>query len=188
MTGQQRVGRRLRIAWGLAGLVVMGWAAEARAHFLFIRIGTQAEAGRAAEVYFSEQAEAGDPRFIAKVAHTQLWLQARPGEFRELVVRPGLDRLRAALPADRSLVVVGQCQYGVLARPKQTPFLLRYYPKAVAGVAEELNRMIPKREMPSRSRRHSKAEPRPRRIPPARAASSGWRRCGTAGRSPERSS
>jgi hypothetical protein len=132
----------------MAGLVVMGWAAEARAHFLFIRIGTQAEAGRAAEVYFSEQAEAGDPRFVAKVAHTQLWVQARPGEFRELAVRPGLDRLRAALPADRSLVVVGSCQYGVLARPQQTPFLLRYYPKAVAGIAEELNRMIPKREIP----------------------------------------
>src|SRR5262249_51405165 len=89
-----------------------------------------------------------DPRFVAKVAHTQLWVQARPGEFRELAVRPGLDRLRAALPADRSLVVVGSCQYGVLARPQQTPFLLRYYPKAVAGIAGELNRMIPKREIP----------------------------------------
>ncbi|HZW29305.1 MAG TPA: DUF3386 family protein [Isosphaeraceae bacterium] len=148
MNRQEQVGRRLRIAVGLAAAVVMGWAAEARAHFLFIRIGTQAEAGRAAEVYFSEQAEAGDPRFIAKVAHTQLWVQARPGAFRALAVHPGVDRLRAALPADRSLVVVGQCQYGVLARPKQTPFLLRYYPKAVAGVAEELNRMIPRREIP----------------------------------------
>ena len=148
MNSHGKVGRRLGIGVGLAAVVVMGWAAEARAHFLFIRIGTQAEAGRAAEVYFSEQAEAGDPRFIAKVAHTQLWVQARPGEFRELAVHPGVDRLRAALPADRSLVVVGHCQYGVLARPKQTPFLLRYYPKAVAGVAEELNRMIPKREIP----------------------------------------
>jgi hypothetical protein len=148
MNGQRRVGRRLCIAVGLAGLIVMGWAAEGRAHFLFIRIGTQAEAGRTAEVYFSEQAEAGDPRFVAKVAHTQLWVQARPGEFRELAVRAGLDRLRAALPADRSLVVVGSCQYGVLARPQQRAFLLRYYPKAVCGIAEELNRMIPKREIP----------------------------------------
>src|SRR5439155_21649521 len=97
-----------------------------------IRIGTQAEAGRSAEVYFSEQAEAGDPRFIAKVAHTKLWVQARPGEFRELAVRPGADRLRAALPADRSLLVVGECQYGVLARPNQSPFLLSVYPIAMA--------------------------------------------------------
>ena len=51
MNGQGRVGRRLRIVVGLAAVVVMGWAAETRAHFLFIRIGTQAEAGRTAEVY-----------------------------------------------------------------------------------------------------------------------------------------
>ena len=58
------------------------------------------------------------------------------------------DRLRAALPADRNLVVVGECEYGVVARPNQTPFLLRYYPKAVAGVADELNPMTPRREIP----------------------------------------
>src|SRR5271156_4358984 len=109
MNRNVQVRRRLRLGVGavLAGLVVTGLAAEARAHFLFIRIGAQAEAGRSAEVYFSEQAEAGDPRFIAKVAHTKLWVQARPGEFRELAVQPGADRLRAVLPGDRSLVVVG---------------------------------------------------------------------------------
>src|SRR3954470_7186111 len=112
----------------LVGLVVASacgpGAGVARGHFLFIRIGPQAEAGRSAEVYFSEQAEAGDPRFLAKVAHTRLWVQVRPGECRELAVHPGTDRLRALLPPDRSLVVVGECQYGVLARPNQTPFLL----------------------------------------------------------------
>ena len=51
----------------------------ARAHFLFIRILPPAEGGRAAEVYFSELAEAGDPRFIAKIAHTELWLQTASG-------------------------------------------------------------------------------------------------------------
>src|SRR4029077_11849555 len=102
------------IGAGLASFVLMVcYAGQARAHFLFIRIGAQAEAGRSAEVYFSEQAEAGDPRVIAKVAHTRLWVQARPGEFRELAVQTGTDRLRAALPAERSLVVIGECQYGV---------------------------------------------------------------------------
>jgi Protein of unknown function (DUF3386) len=137
------------IGAGLATFVVMACSAsQARAHFLFIRIGAQAEAGRAAEVYFSEQAEAGDPRLIAKVAHTKLWAQTEPGVFRELAVHQGADRLRAALPPESNLVVVGECQYGVLARPKETPFLLRYYPKAVAGVAAELNRMKPKGEIP----------------------------------------
>lgn len=123
-------------------------AAEARAHFLFIRIGPLAEAGRSAEVYFSEQADAGDPRFIDKVAHTQLWLQRRPGQFQPLKVQKGVDRLRAIVPPEGTIAVVGQCEYGVLARPKQTPFLLRYFPKALAGHPEELNRLSPRQEIP----------------------------------------
>ncbi|MEI8022455.1 MAG: hypothetical protein WCH39_29870, partial [Schlesneria sp.] len=45
---------------------------EVFGHFLFIRIGEHAEAGRAVEVFFSEKAEAGDPRFIGKVSSTEL--------------------------------------------------------------------------------------------------------------------
>ena len=58
-----------------AVLFVLGLAPQAHAHFLFIRIGAPAEAGRSAEVFFSEQAEAGDPKFVAKIAHTVLWIQ-----------------------------------------------------------------------------------------------------------------
>ena len=46
-------------------------ASPARAHFLFIHIGPFAEAGRAAEVYFSELAEAGDPRRAMERARRQ---------------------------------------------------------------------------------------------------------------------
>jgi hypothetical protein len=116
-------------------------AAEARAHFLFIRIGPPAEAGRAAEVFFSEQAEAGDPRFVAKIAHTKLWLLNGAGKIEPLPVVKAADRLRAHLPVAGPVAVFGECQYGVLARPKKVPFLLRYYPKAVAGNPDELNRM-----------------------------------------------
>ncbi len=112
----------------------------AQAHFLFVRILPPAEGGRAAEVYFSEKADAGDPRFIDKVAATRLWLQATSGEPRELVVTKGADRLRAHLPIQGSAEVFGILDYGVLARPAQTPFLLRHYPKACAGQPEELNR------------------------------------------------
>jgi len=65
-------------------LLLMAWAlcaSTVQAHFLFVRIRPPAEAGRFAEVYFSEQAEAGDPRFVDKGAHTRLWLQKAPGEF-----------------------------------------------------------------------------------------------------------
>ena len=54
-------------------LVLVG-VADARAHFLFIHIGPPAEAGRSAEVYFSEQAQAGDPTDDATV----LWPEDRP--------------------------------------------------------------------------------------------------------------
>jgi hypothetical protein len=143
---------RSRLGWWmgsvLASMVVWGWATTAQAHFLFIRINAEAEAGRSAEVFFSEQAEAGDPRFIAKIAHAKLWAQSQPGEFQELTVRAGADRLRAGLPAGQTLSVVGECQYGVVARPGQTAFLLRYYPKAVAGNASLLDRLTPKAEIP----------------------------------------
>jgi hypothetical protein len=135
--------------WLLAWVVACALGGpEARAHFLFIKIGPVAEGGRSAEVYFSEQAEAGDPRFIAKVAQTKLWAQSKPGEFLPLDVRQGADRLRAALPGTASVAVVGVCEYGVLARPNQTPFLLRYYPKAMAGSPDALNRMSPRSEIP----------------------------------------
>jgi hypothetical protein len=120
----------------------------APAHFLFARILPPAEGGRAVEVYFSELAEAGDTRLVDKIAHTQLWLQQAPGKFEPLLVRKTSDRLRAHLPTSGSLMVVGSCQYGVIARAKQTPFLLRYFPKAVAGQPAELNQFKPFGKVP----------------------------------------
>jgi hypothetical protein len=146
MIARSLLSHRVRAAF--AALILLSLVTQARAHFLFIRIGPPAEAGRSAEVFFSEQAEAGDPKFVGKIAHTTLWIQTRPGEFRELPTKQAADRLRASLPSDRTLAVVGKCEYGVLARPKETPFLLRYYPKAVAGNADELNRLKPNREIP----------------------------------------
>jgi hypothetical protein len=131
-----------------AAVTMLSLATQASAHFLFIRVGPQAKAGRLVEVFFSEQAEAGDPKFIAKIAHTKLWIQTRPGEFRELPLLQAADRLVASPASDRSMAVVGRCEYGVLARLNQTPFLLRYYPKAVAGNPDELNRLTPRREIP----------------------------------------
>lgn len=123
-------------------IVLLSWvigAASAQAHFLFIQVGPHAEAGRNVEVFFSERATAGDPRFVAKVAHTELWLQDEPGKFVPLTVNRGTDRLRAYLPSERSVSVVGRCEYGVLKREK--PFLLRYYPKAVSGKPDEVAKL-----------------------------------------------
>ena len=92
-------------------------ATIAQAHFLFVRILPAAEAGRGAEVYFSEKADAGDPRYIDKVASTKLWLQGPTGEPQELPVAKATDRLRAHLPLAGSVEVFGLLDYGVLARP-----------------------------------------------------------------------
>jgi len=128
----------------------------ASAHFLFVRITPPAEAGRAAEVFFSDRAEAGDAQFVGKIAHTKLWAQAGPGSFQSLTVRPLTDRLRAAVPGSSSLVVIGACEYGVLTR--KIPFLLRYFPKALAGKPEDLNRMQPSDRVPLEITAHITAE------------------------------
>jgi Protein of unknown function (DUF3386) len=136
----------MNVSWAIAlGAIA---ATPASAHFLFIRILPPAEGGRAAEVYFSERAEAGDPRFIEKVAATKLWIQESPGTFHELPTQKAADRLRAHLPIDGAVSVIGRWDYGVLARPMQKPFLLRHYPKAVAGPAAELARLQPRPEIP----------------------------------------
>src|SRR5262245_12988714 len=128
-----------RFCWAVALMVtVAAWGpggTEARADFLFIRINPTAEGGRWAGVYYSDPAESGDPKFVDKISATRLWVQtaAAPGQFQPLAVHQSADRLRAAVPGAASVAVVGVCEYGVLARPKQTPFLLRYYPKAIAG-------------------------------------------------------
>lgn len=129
----------------ILALGTLGVSGTARGHFLFVRVGPMAEAGRPAEVFFSEQAEAGDPKFVDKIVGTELFVQSasRPGTFTRLRVAKASDRLRAIVPASGSIGVVGVCEYGVLARPNQTPFLLRYYPKAVAGKPEELNALKP---------------------------------------------
>ena len=118
----------------------------ASAHFLFIRIGQHAEAGRTVEVFFSERAEAGDPKFVAKIAHTKLWMQTDSDKLLPLKVRQGTERLRAFLPLSTSTSVVGVCEYGVLQR--KVPFLLRYYPKAISGDPQELNGHKPWSKIP----------------------------------------
>ncbi len=123
-------------------------AGSAHAHFLFVRILPPAEGGRFAEVYFSDVADAGDPRFIDKIAATRLWLQNKPGSFEPLQVHKTSDRLRAAVPGFGSFAVVGECTYGVLGRAKQPAFLLRHYPKAVAGKPDAIAALLPKAEIP----------------------------------------
>jgi hypothetical protein len=129
-----------------AALLACLLPASAQAHFLFVRILPPAEGGRFAEVYFSESATAGDPQFVDKIAGTELWLQTAPGKFEPLKVHKTDDRLRTLLPSSNNLMIVGSCTYGVLAR--KTPFLLRHFPKAMAGDPDQLKQMKPFAKVP----------------------------------------
>ncbi len=119
---------------------------NAHAHFLFIHLDRPAEAGRSAEVFFSEFATSGDPKFVKKIAHTKLWVQSKPGKFRPIEVRQAYDSLKAFVPDAGTIAVVGKCQYGVLQR--NVPFLLQYYPKAIAGDPAEIGKLQPFNEIP----------------------------------------
>lgn len=130
----------------VVGFVICAQANFAFAHFLFIRIGEHAEAGRGVEVFFSERAEAGDPRYVDRVAGTKLWMQSEPGQFTALKTRVGPDRLRSYLPAEDAVSVTGECEYGTLKR--EVTFLLRYYPKGIAGKAEFVNKFKPHDQVP----------------------------------------
>jgi hypothetical protein len=130
----------------VALLMLSGMATQAAAHFLFIRIGEPDATGRRVEVFFSEHAQAGDPAFVEKIAHTKLWVQKTPGEFTALEVHKAADRLTAQLPDGQAVSVIGQCEYGVLVR--DVPFLLRYYPKAVTGAPEAVNALKPRDKIP----------------------------------------
>jgi len=133
--------RRSRVI--LAAVLVLVHTSTTHAHFLFTRICPPAEGGRFAEVYFSEYARAGDPRYIAKVAPAEFQIQTTPGQWRALPMRRLDDRLRAHLPTTGPLVVAGRLDYGALDRPGSPTFLLRHYSKAMSGSAEELNQMAP---------------------------------------------
>ncbi|MBO51619.1 MAG: hypothetical protein CMJ69_12665 [Planctomycetaceae bacterium] len=134
--------RLLLLSLGLATLLMT----RAEAHFLFIRIGGQAEAGRQVDVFFSEIARAGDPLFVPRIAHTKLWMQTTPGKFQPLKVRELPDRLRSRLPAGGAVAVSGECTWGVLVR--DVPFLLRYFPGAIHGEAKTLNTLKPRPKVP----------------------------------------
>jgi hypothetical protein len=133
------------LAFVVAGAMLATAADPCFGHFLFIRVEPGVgDAAPQAHVFFSEQATAGDPRFVDKIAQTKLWQAAAEGPFKPLVVNKSSDRLTAAIAGGGPGVVVGFCEYGVLTR--EVPFLLRYYPKAIIGKPEEA-RPHPRRDL-----------------------------------------
>lgn len=134
--------------WWIALIVTALGASHAEAHFLFVRLLPPAEGGRFAEVFFSDHADAGDPRFVEKIAGTKLWLQTKPGAFESLTIQKTADRLRVHVTAMGGCGIVGEGTYGVLGRAGKPAFLLRHYPKAVGGNATEIAALAAKPGIP----------------------------------------
>lgn len=133
-------------SFALATLSWIVFVPTASAHFLFARIGNHAEGGRAVEVFFSERAVAGDPKYIDRFDDTRLWIQSEPGKFRELEVVTAGDRVRSLLPSQQAVGVIGAWTYGVLSR--DVDFLLEHFPKALSGDPAELNKLTPHEATP----------------------------------------
>jgi hypothetical protein len=73
-------------------------------------------------------------------------LQNQPGQFQPIKIDKLKDRLAVAVPDKGSFAVVGSCTYGVL--PHKTPFLLRHFPKALAGPPEQWHQFKPFSSVP----------------------------------------
>jgi hypothetical protein len=102
-------------------------ATTAQAHFVWI---VPDKEGATAQVVFSEIPEPDSPKFLDKIAKTQLYL--RHADNREVPLKwtRGKEAYQVALPGEGPRTVGGVCCYGVTQRGDSDPFLLMYYAKA----------------------------------------------------------
>ena len=136
--------RSLSVLFALGLLLAMG--SNAFAHFLFIKIGAEQDGQRSIEVLFGLSTREGAPQFLEKIANTQLWLLSSDGKKVPIKLKKDFDRLVGTVPSRKAMVIEGRCQYGVVKRNE--PFLLKYYPKTIAGDPEALNQIGPSGELP----------------------------------------
>jgi hypothetical protein len=110
-------------------LVLAAVAAEARAHFPWIRLEPAADRAASARVVFNELPEVGEPDLSAKVAGMAFQADGRP-----LAAPAPADGggLRVDLGDRSPAVVEGTIDYGVLTRGGQPPYLLVYSARAQA--------------------------------------------------------
>jgi hypothetical protein len=106
-------------------------AAPAAAHFVWVTTLPAEGDGLAAHVWFSETAEPGSDRLIAKIAHTQAWSRTPAAPKPEkLSLKPITDDAGGALVglvgAKPPLAVEAICRYGVFSRGDRV-LLLNYY-------------------------------------------------------------
>jgi hypothetical protein len=98
------------------------FASLARAHFIWM---VPDRDGKAVQVVFSDTPKPDDPKLLAKIAKTEL-VARRVGE-KPVALKwsEGKDAYLVTVP-DKTDAVTAICNYGVVAKGKGDPFLLKY--------------------------------------------------------------
>ena len=123
-------GRLPLLAAGLIASLALS-AAPSAAHFVWVTTLPAEADGLAAHVWFSETAEPGSDRLIAKIAHTEAWSRTpNATEPEKLALKPITGDAGGALVglvgAKPPLAVDAVCRYGVFSRG-EIALLLNYY-------------------------------------------------------------
>ena len=124
-------------------LLALTLAASAGAHFVFV---VPDKDGSSAKVVFSDSLEPDENVPITKISATKLTVRSADGKPEALSWKKGEHSLDLKLPGKGVRVVQGTTTYGIFAREKDNPSLLRYHPRAVVGTPVEA--MKPDEKLP----------------------------------------
>lgn len=118
----------MRYAW--AGLALVGFAAAAHAHFVFVYVP---ESGGEARVVFGHGAEPDPKTFPTRAEKTTLTARGADGKDTPLTLEKGDGNFFRAKFDGNPVTVFGTTEAGVVQRGDTAPLLAFYYPKVIVG-------------------------------------------------------
>jgi hypothetical protein len=120
--------------FAITALAAAVLALPARAHFIFILPDKAGGDRTTGQLVFSDSLTPDDPKLLAKVAGTELFIRDARGETAPLKFTQDKDRFGFSVEGSAPAVVGGECRYGVSEKGGSGPGLLVYHPKAYLGV------------------------------------------------------
>ena len=112
--------------------VLLSTVSSAWAHFVFV---VPEKDGKEVRVILSEGLEADEDVDVASIASTKLQLRNAQGQDAPLPLDKKENAYRASIASEKSSLVHGVCEFGVMSRGDAKSFLLAYYPKTIFGDA-----------------------------------------------------
>ena len=107
----------------------------ARAHFIWL---VPDKDGTTFQVVFSDTPQPDDAKLLAKIAHTKWVVRGPEGKTVDLKWKEEKDGCSVTPSGSGTRILAGICNYGVIQRGKDDPFLLKYYATAPVGPKGEL--------------------------------------------------